>query len=379
MGRPTLSLGTAGKVRTYRTDAGWFAKAVFRDFDGVSRQVQKSGRTEGAARQRLAEALRDRSHLPRGASITPDTKVSALADRWLQEIHDSKLSPGTIQNYEDRLRHQVLPALGNVKVRELTVGLVDRHLATVKANHGASLAKTTRSVLSGLCGLAARHDALATNPTRYVSKISVKTKRAPKALTPAELAQIRAYLSYDAIARSHDLPDLVALLSATGVRIGELAALTWDCVNLDAGTIEVKATVVRIRNVGLVIKPGAKSQAGDRILELPSWAISLLRRRQEVATSKLVMPSPLGHLRDPSNTRRALQQALARLGYGDEHLTTHVYRRSVASIMESAGLGARRGADQLGHSSPNITIDSYWGRERRVTGAAQALEVLGDD
>src|SRR6185503_4177053 len=83
MGRPTLSLGTAGKVRTYRTDAGWFAKAVFRDFDGVSRQVQKSGRTEGAARQRLAEALRDRSHLPRGASITPDTKFQhLLIDGW---------------------------------------------------------------------------------------------------------------------------------------------------------------------------------------------------------------------------------------------------------------------------------------------------------
>jgi hypothetical protein len=50
------------------------------------------------------------------------------------------------------------------KVRELSVGVVDRHLGAVKAKHGPSLAKTTRSVLSGICALACRHDALP--PTR---------------------------------------------------------------------------------------------------------------------------------------------------------------------------------------------------------------------
>jgi len=137
VGRPTLSLGTAGRVRTYRTKTGWKARAIYRDFDRVSRTVQKNGKTEGAARQRLAEALRDRSHLPRGASITPDTKVSALAERWLQEIRGSNMSPNTIQLYEDRVAKQILPALGNVKVRELSIGLVDRHLATVKGESWA--------------------------------------------------------------------------------------------------------------------------------------------------------------------------------------------------------------------------------------------------
>ena len=54
--------------------------------------------------------------------------------------------------------------MGELKVRELSVGVVDRHLAMARAKHGPALAKTTRSVLSGLCALACRHDALATNP-----------------------------------------------------------------------------------------------------------------------------------------------------------------------------------------------------------------------
>lgn len=65
-----------------------------------------------------------------------------------------------MQAYRDRLDRQVLPALGCVRVREVSVGLLDRHLAAVRASRGPALAKMTKSVLSGMCGLACRHDAL---------------------------------------------------------------------------------------------------------------------------------------------------------------------------------------------------------------------------
>ena len=61
--------------------------------------------------------------------------------------------------------------------------MVDRHLGAVKAQHGPSLAKTTRSVLPGVCALACRYDALVTNPCRDVARISTKPKRPPTALT----------------------------------------------------------------------------------------------------------------------------------------------------------------------------------------------------
>jgi len=63
------------------------------------------------------------------------------------------------------------------------LGVVDRHLGAVKVQHGPSLAKTTRSVLPGVCALACRYDALVTNPCRDVARISTKPKRPPTALT----------------------------------------------------------------------------------------------------------------------------------------------------------------------------------------------------
>jgi hypothetical protein len=58
MARPSLPLGTAGRVRTYRTTDGWSARALFRDYDGTTRQMERVGRSEAGARNALAEAVR---------------------------------------------------------------------------------------------------------------------------------------------------------------------------------------------------------------------------------------------------------------------------------------------------------------------------------
>jgi integrase len=79
-------------------------------------------------------------------------------------------------------------------------------------------------------------------------------------------------------------------------------------------------------------------------------------------------------LRDPNNTRRDLREAF--LAMGMPGLTSHAFRKTVATLMDEAGLSARSAADQLGHAKPSVTQDVYFGRNRRATGAAQVLEQL---
>jgi integrase len=142
-----------------------------------------------------------------------------------------------MQAFRDRLDRQVLPALGGVRVRKISVGLMDRHLAAVRAMHGPALAKMTKSVISGMCALACRHDALRSNPCRDVARIPSKPRRAPQSLTVGEVKAVRTWLSEDAKARDRDLPDLVAFMVATRLRIGEACAVTWSDVDVDAGTV----------------------------------------------------------------------------------------------------------------------------------------------
>ena len=369
--RPHLELGTHGRVRVYPDPAGYRAVCLYRDWDGATRQVQRQAKTKGAAERALAVALRDRGRPGTGHEITPDTKVADLAAKWFSQLEGK--SPSTMQAYRDRLDRQVLPALGSVRVRELSVGLLDRHLAAVRASHGPALAKMTKSVISGMCGLACRHDALKANPCRDVARIPSQTRRAPRALTADEVRSVRAWLSQNASARERDLPDLVAFMVATGLRIGEACAVSWPDVDLDAGTVTVTGTVLRVKGQGLVVSR-PKSVAGERVLELPSWCVALLRRRRP--SSGPVFPAPRSRkLRDPNNTRRALREAFHAMGMPG--VTSHAFRKTVATLMDEAGLSARSAADQLGHAKPSVTQDVYYGRRRRATGAAQVLEQLG--
>jgi integrase len=52
------------------------------------------------------------------------------------------------------------------------------------------------------------------------------------------------------------------MMMATGLRIGETAAITWPSLDLEAGTVEVRGTVIRITGKGLIIKLKPKPKAG---------------------------------------------------------------------------------------------------------------------
>jgi integrase len=88
----------------------------------------------------------------------------------------------------------------------------------------------------------------------------------------------------------------------------------------------------------------------------------------------VVFTSPNGLLRDPSNTQADLRTVFDRAGYPE--ITSHTFRRTVATLMDKAGLSARAAADQLGHAKVSMTTDNYFGREVRSTGAARVLEAL---
>ena len=245
-----------------------------RDYDGTTRPIERSGRSRTGAESALKAAVRDRSHADFSGDLTPDTRVKVVAEEWFLQMHE--IAPTTRQGYRDRLDKQVLPGLGNLRIRELTVHIVHRHLRAVEAKHGPSIAKMTRTVLSGVCGWAAQQGAIDRNPVRDASRSRVATRKTPRALTIPEIHQLRASLTYDDRAITRDVPDLISFLLATGLRIGEACAVTWDGVDLEACTVRVKGTVVYLRDKGAVISENTKSAAGLRNLILPAWCIEML-------------------------------------------------------------------------------------------------------
>ncbi|WP_029429862.1 tyrosine recombinase XerC [Blastococcus sp. URHD0036] len=378
MPRPPLAVGTFGKVNFLVLGKGRVrAQVGFRDFDGRRRSVSRFGRTKAEAERRLRAALRDRDSAPDEGNSS-DSRLATVATAWLAEVDDSDLATGTKRLYRFAVQSYVLPGIGQLRLREITVPAVDRLLTAVRTSHGAGAAKSARSVLSGILAEAVRRGAIPTNPVREVGsrRAHRRPTAGPRALTVDEERQLRERLAADDETVKLDLPDLVDFMLGTGVRIGEACAVRWAAVDLDAATLRVEATLIRVPGRGLAIQEAPKTTAGRRTIALPAFVVDLLRRRRaQVSTadgSEVAFPSPTGRLRDPHNTSSNLRQALNRAGF--EWVTSHVFRKTVATRLDEAGLSARQIADHLGHNRPSLTQDVYMGRGLAAPEAAAALE-----
>ncbi|TDO51702.1 hypothetical protein EV643_103441 [Kribbella sp. VKM Ac-2527] len=135
-----------------------------------------------------------------------------------------------------------------------------------------------------------------------------------------------------------------------GVPIGEAMAVLWSQVDLDAGTVDITHTIVRVRGEGLLRKT-TKSKAGQRVLSLTDWATAALRKRHAagIRLDDPIFPDSLGGFRDPTHVRRSLRTTLSTVGSTarrDLGLTLRALRRETSmsrkQVAETPHRGQRR-------------------------------------
>ncbi|MBX3099010.1 MAG: site-specific integrase [Salinibacterium sp.] len=383
MPRPPLAVGSWGKIsRTQVEPKKWRARARFRDFTGKTSQVEAWGVSGAAAQRSLEAALRVRI-ASGGEDVTPDMRLAKLGKLWLAEIELSNLSPQTVERYRTIFERTIVPGLGGIMVREASVSTIDRFLKATAARTPA-IARSAKVVLSGMLGMATRHDALRTNPVREVAS----TRSAPKevrALSVDDVAAlrrgVRLWLEDPAQIgqrRSADIPDVVDLLLATGARIGELCALRWSDVDLstERPTVTIAGTIVRLQGKGVARQPHPKSAAGFRTVTLPRFAVETLLRRQVNATPNpldLVFPSQKGSIREPGNLRRQWRDARAAAGF--DWVVPHTFRKTVATLIDQERSTANA-ASQLGHSSQGLTASRYVQKAAIAPDVSDVLEAF---
>lgn len=181
----------------------------------------------------------------------------------------------------------------------------------------------------------------------------IKSKRPPKgapALSADRLRELLAKLRASDYCRAHDLVDPFTILVATGLRRDELLALRWSDFDESAGALAVTGKVVRVTGEGLVRIGETKTAAGLRTIALPRFAVEALTQRRSLPYlgehPLIVFPSTAGTWRDPSNFGRDWRRVREDLGVPD--VTTHSFRKTLATLIDEKGLSARVGADHLG-------------------------------
>lgn len=382
-GRPPTSLGTWGTIRTTKVREGVHrARTRIRDTDGVTREVTATGTTSAAAERALREKLVDRT-TPTQQAITADTTIAALAALWLTFLRDEgRIEATTVTEYERVLDKVVIPELGGLRLREVTTSRLDLFLIRLRGT-SVNRQRKTKVVMGAMLGMAVRHDALAVNPIQQTSRIH-RQKPATRSLTLEDLGTVREALrEWTARQRpgpraSSDMADIIDLMLATGARIGEVLAVRWADVALDATrpTLTINGTIKTEPGRGTYRKPSPKSDAGVRTVVLPDFAVAMLKRRQAALrehTNDAVFPTRNGTWNQVNNVERRWRQI--RQDTGLEWVTPHTFRKTVATLI-SERVDAETASQQLGHSSPDITREFYISKPTIAADVADVLDEL---
>ncbi len=379
-GRPPLRIGQHGKItRTALGGEVWLARCRFRDSDGVTRIVERRG-PEGdqhgkGAEDALMEALATRRPPGSADEVTLDSKVIDLVNAHIDRLEEDGRATRTVDTYR-YASTKLSKFLGGVRVGEATPARCDAAIRSMKAAHGTTMARQSRTIMKGGLQLAVMATVLGANPVRDVSPISAKeSTNGAVSLTGQQLKALLSAIRESEYCQSRDLSDPIAIFIATGLRRSELLGLRWADFNEKQRTLTVTGKVVRVSGKGLVRFDGAKTKLSRRTVPLPKFAVDALCRRRQLpflGEQMVIFPSSTGTLRDPDNFGAQWRKVRDELGVAS--VTSHSFRKSIGTLIDEEGLSARIGADQLGHSKVSMTQDRYMARGRVHKQVADMLD-----
>ena len=331
--------------------------------DGKRRRARVTGETEKDAARKLRELRKqvDDGHDVTARSMT----VEQLLLTWLADVAPHRQSAKTLQVNTSLVKKRLVPVLGNLRVTSLRPEHVEQLLRDgAAAGSARSTLKQLRWVLVSACKWAQARRLITWNPAALSlmpPEAVTKPARVQRALDESEALRL-----LDA-AKGHRLQAWVAVAVTYGLRPGELGALSWSAVDLDAGLLTVGAALKWTPD-GTVV--GETKTGKARTLQLSPELVELLRqhrRRQAVERSEhggwpaewagLVFTTTHGTPVDARNVRPQLDGIAKRAGLG--HVSPYALRHSACSLLCADGVALELVADVLGHADTQMVSRHY--------------------
>jgi integrase len=318
----------------------------YEDANGKRRYV--SGKTKAGVRAKLRRLLADRDE---GVAYDSENlTIGGYLDRWLGALKGS-VRDRTWRRHEEVVRLHLTPTLGGVKLDKLNA-LQVQNVYSQKLNEGLSLRSV--EIIHVTLHKALKQAVRWSLAPRNVAEAVTPPRPPKREITPLTQQQLRALLE---TARNDELYALWVLACRTGMRNGELLALQWRDIDLEAGTLQVKRTVFD----GEVSPP--KTASGRRTIRLSKLAIAALRQHRTNAaerhTSEWVFSSRTGMPISVHNLHNRSWKPLLERADLPAGTRMHDLRHSAATLLLSKGVAVKMVSEMLGHADVSTTLSIY--------------------
>ena len=330
---------------------------------------------KGGKREAQVECARLIAAVDSGTDIEPSkvTVADFVSGRLAQWEAAGTISPRTAQRYQQLLKNQIAPHLGAKVLRKLKPLDIEQWHTALRGSVAPRTIGHAHRVLSKALKDAARNDLVSRNVT--------KEQPAPK-VESREMVIVRDVAALLAKLRHWRLGPVAMVALFTGMRLGEVLALRWNCVDLEAKVIRLREALEQTKLFGVRFK-APKSKAGRRDITLPDILVDALREHRK-RQLELRLHIGVGRLPDdallfatiegdpptPNAASMAWSDFAADAGIPD--VTFHALRHTHASQLIDAGVDIVTISKRLGHAKPDITLRVYAHLFRKDDGKAAA-------
>ncbi|QIN83689.1 tyrosine-type recombinase/integrase [Rubrobacter tropicus] len=345
-----------GKGIKRRKDGRYEAKySVETDTGTKRRSIYGKSREEVAVK--LAKAIED------AKDQTPKVKPTELTIKeFLEGLHDQTVRHAvkrrTYESYRCIVGRHIVPAIGNVKLRELsTRNVQDFYGALLNRGLSAKTVTNVHTLLRRALKQAIDWELITRNACEGVS---LPRRESPE-VNPLNRQQAKALLE---ASKSDRLHALYVLAISTGMRQGELLGLYWSDIDLDNRMVRVRRALVT--GYGQTYE-STKTKRSRRSIALTTIATEALIAHKDrmsdeghsVEGDSPVFVNKVGrHLHPKNFMDRSFKPNLRKARIPDTtfHAAT---RHTAASLMLTKGVHPKVVQEMLGHATITITLDTY--------------------